>query len=64
MARRIIETGRLMRGSTGLVLVRDDGGTWQLDAPKRAESLLGYRVEIIAHRSGFDRLSAIRITSC
>jgi hypothetical protein len=62
MARRVTETGRLLRGTTGLVLMRDDGGTWQLDAPRGAEACLGHRVRIVALRIGFDRLSVEDMT--
>lgn len=64
MARRVTETGRLLRKGTELVLVRDDGGTWHLDAPRRADALLGRRVRITATRIGFDRLSVEDLMPC
>lgn len=64
MATRVTETGRLLRSGTALVLIRDDGGTWQLDAPRRAEALLGRRVRVTASRIGFDRLSVEEIAPC
>lgn len=64
MARRVTETGRLLRRGTAFVLVRDDGGTWQLDAPRYAEALLGRRIRITASRIGFDRLSVEEMTPC
>lgn len=51
------ETGLLLRGTSGLVLSRDGGGFWQLDAPRSAEALVGRRVRITGQRIGFDRLS-------
>jgi hypothetical protein len=62
MARRVTEIGLLLRSETGLVLRRDDGGTWQLDAPRSADALVGRRVRITAWRTGFDRLSVADIT--
>ena len=62
MARRVTETGLLLRGETGLVLRRDDGGTWQLDAPRSLAALVGRRVRIAAWRIGFDRLSVEDVT--
>jgi len=64
MARRVTETGRLLRSGNDLVLVRDDGGTWRLDAPRSAETLVGHRVRIAAWRIGFDRLSVDDVTLC
>lgn len=64
MARRVTEIGLLLRSETGLVLRCDDGGTWQLDAPRSAEMFLGRRVRIAAWRTGFDRLSVEHVTAC
>jgi hypothetical protein len=57
-----IETGLLLRQRGGLILQRDDGGRWRLDANLEAEQLLGQRVRIEAVRSGFDLLDVSRIT--
>lgn len=56
------ETGLLLRGPTGLVLRRDDGGEWRLDAPRRAARYAGRRVRIEGVRDGFDLLAITRIT--
>lgn len=56
------ETGVLLRGRGGLVLERDGGGTWRLDAPSRsAYRLLGHRVRVDGLRVDFDVLSADRV---
>lgn len=44
-----------------LILQRDDGGRWRLDAGRRADSLLGRRVRVQGTRSGFDLLDVQRI---
>lgn len=56
-----IETGLLLRQRGGLILQRDDGGRWRLNADPEAEQLLGHRVRVEAVRSGFDLLDASRI---
>jgi hypothetical protein len=56
------ETGRLLRERGWLILQRDDGGRWRLDADPRAERMLGQRVRIEGIRSGFDLLDVRRIT--
>lgn len=60
--RRHDETGLLLRGASGLVLSRDGGGSWQLDAPRSAEALVGRRVRVTGQRIGFDRLSVDTLT--
>jgi hypothetical protein len=52
----IEESGLLLQGGSGLILRRDDGGQWRLDAPRKASRLIGRRVTIKAKRSGFDLL--------
>jgi Protein of unknown function (DUF5818) len=52
----IEESGLLLQGGSGLILRRDDGGQWRLDAPRKANRLIGRRVTIKAKRSGFDLL--------
>lgn len=58
---RHIETGHLLEGRHGLVLRRDEGGEWRLDAPPRARRLLGRRVRIDGIRDGFDLLAVTAI---
>jgi hypothetical protein len=55
------ESGLLIHGAHTLVLKRDDGGRWRLDAPRNAHRLVGRRVTIEGKRSGFDRLDVHRI---
>lgn len=54
---RHLETGILLEGPFGLILRRDDGGEWQLDAPVHARRLLGQRVRLEGVRDGFDLLA-------
>ena len=63
---RHVETGLLLQGKPWLVLRRDDGGEWRLDAPARACRLVGQRVRVDGVRDGFDLLavSAIEPLSC
>jgi len=58
---RHTETGLLLRGNYGLVLRRDDGGEWRLDAPYKAKRYVGRRVCIDGVRDGFDLLAVQRI---
>lgn len=58
------ETGLLLREGRFLILRRDDGGRWRLDADPDAEKLLGRRVRVEGVRSGFDLLDVRRITPC
>jgi hypothetical protein len=58
------EEGLLLREKGWLILRRDDGGRWRLDADARAEALLGRRVTIDGVRSGFDLLDVRRINPC
>lgn len=46
-----------------LVLRRDDGGRWRLDAPVRADLYLGQRMRVRGMRSGFDLLDVTAITT-
>ena len=41
--------------------MRDDGGRWQLSAPRRARRLIGQRVRIEGFRVGFAELDVNRI---
>lgn len=50
------ETGLLLREGRWLVLARDDGGRWRLDADADAERLVGQRVRVHGVRAGFDML--------
>lgn len=54
---RHVETGLLLQGKPWLVLRRDDGGEWRLDAPARAYRLVGQRVRVDGVRDGFDLLA-------
>lgn len=58
---RHIETGLLFERNHGIVLRRDDGGEWRLDAPRKARRLLGRRVRIDGVRDGFDLLAVTAI---
>lgn len=55
------ESGVLMQSANGLVLRRDAGGRWQLDAPRKAKNLVGKRVTVKATRVGFDLLDVEEI---
>lgn len=55
------ETGLLVREGYWLVLQRDEGGRWRLDANRKAERMLGQRVRIVGIRSSFDLLDVTRI---
>ena len=50
------ESGLLLHSGSGLILRRDDGGRWRIDAPRMAGRLVGQRVTLEAIRSGFDLL--------
>lgn len=58
---RHVESGLLMQEGPWLVLQRDLGGTWRLDAPARARKLLGRRVQIEGIRAGFDLLNVEKL---
>lgn len=58
------ETGLLLREGRWLILQRDDGGRWRLDADLGAERHLGRRVEVHGIRSGFDLLDVTSIKPC
>jgi len=58
------ETGLLLRSGDRLVLRRDDGGEWRLEAPSRAERLVGQRVRLTGTRTGFDVLNVETINQC
>lgn len=57
----IQESGLLLQVGSGLVLRRDGGGRWRLNAPRKAEHLVGRRVTIKGKRSGFDILDVSEI---
>lgn len=57
------ETGTLAIERGQLVLRRDDGGTWRLDAPRRAHALIGQRVRVIGTRADFDLLEVATVTA-
>lgn len=53
--------GMLLESRSGLVLEIDGGGTWRLEAGRRAKRLLGHRVQVVGVRDGFDLLAVERI---
>lgn len=55
------EEGLLLRQRGGLILQRDDGGRWRLDAEPDAEQNLGRRVRVEGLRGDFDLLEVRRI---
>ena len=55
------EIGILLREGHWLVLARDEGGRWRLDADRKAERLVGERVRVEGVRSGFDLLDVLSI---
>jgi hypothetical protein len=59
-----VEQGRLLRERGSLILQRDDGGRWRLDADALCEELLGLRVRVEGVRSDFDLLEVSRIVRC
>lgn len=56
-----IETGLLLSHHGELVLERDQGGTWRLEAPAKARRLLGRRVHVTGVRDGFDLLAVTSV---
>jgi hypothetical protein len=58
------ETGLLLRQRGNLILQRDNGGRWRLEADAEAEHYLGQRVAIEGIRSGFDVLDVVRVAPC
>lgn len=50
------EVGLILHDRGCLVLVRDDGGTWQLDGPGVLGAYAGRRAAVGGVRSGFDRI--------
>jgi Protein of unknown function (DUF5818) len=55
------ETGILLVDGRWLVLARDEGGRWRLDASVSAERLIGRRVRVVGIRAGFDLLDVTAI---
>lgn len=55
--------GLLLSDRRGLVLRVDDGGVWALDAPRKAERLLGRRVVVEGTRAGFDLIDVRSIAA-
>lgn len=58
------ETGLLLMDGPMLVLDRDAGGRWRLDAPRSAAKFLGQRVKLTGIRDGFDLLAVEKIERC
>lgn len=65
MGKRYDEQGLLLKGNGAgsLVLQRDDGGVWRLDADGAASRFIGLRVRIVGVRSDFDLLDVETITA-
>jgi hypothetical protein len=59
-----VEEGLLLRQRGGLILQRDDGGRWRLEADPDAEHMIGLRVRVEGVRSDFDVLDVSRIVTC
>lgn len=57
------ESGVLIEDANQLLLQRDHGGYWRLDAPRRSRRLLGQRVQICGTRTGFDWLDVESIVT-
>ena len=53
------EIGIVTTENGQLVLLRDDGGRWRLDAPLQAQDYIGRRMRVKGTRSGFDLLDVI-----
>lgn len=58
------EEGMLLRQRGALILQRDDGGRWRLDADLGVEEHLGRRVRVEGVRSAFDLLDVSRVVPC
>ena len=56
------ETGVIGSEAGHLVLLRDDGGRWRLDAPHNASQHIGRRMRVTGTRSGFDLLDVSTMT--
>lgn len=61
MGSRHDEVGLLLSDHGRLVLRRDDGGHWRLDADRGAYGMVGQRVRVQGVRCGFDLLNVHRI---
>ena len=64
MGSRHEEMGLLRWDRGGLILLRDEGGRWRLEAGRRAEKLVGQRVRIVGTRVEFDVLAVSKIEPC
>lgn len=58
------ETGLLLSEAGRLVLRRDDGGAWRLDADSTVKTLVGRRVRVQGVRGGFDLIDVRSVTPC
>jgi membrane protein implicated in regulation of membrane protease activity len=56
------ETGLLLMEHGALLLRRDDGGRWRLEADLPTEPMLGRRVRVQGVRGAFDMLVVERIS--
>lgn len=61
MGSRHSEAGLLLRDGLWLILQLDGGGHWRLNAPSKAEPMVGCRVTLDGVRSGFNVLDVTRI---
>lgn len=57
----IRESGLLIDGPNGPLLIPAKGGTWQLEPSRRISKLVGNKVHVEAVRSGFSELAVKRI---
>lgn len=55
------ETGMLLDDRGQMILSRDAGGTWRLDAPHSARRMIGRRVRVTGRRADFDILDVATI---
>ena len=58
------EEGLLLRQRGRLILQKDRGGFWTLEADPAAARMLGLRVRVEGVRSGFNALDVARIVRC
>lgn len=58
------EEGLLLRQRGRLILQKDGGGFWTLEADPAAARMLGLRVRVEGVRSGFNALDVARIVRC
>ena len=59
-----VEEGLLLGQRGRLILQRDAGGRWRLEADPEVEAKTGQRVRVEGLRSGFDLLEVSRVAPC